>query len=439
MTLSAPAAGVGAALAGCLIASACAVGHTKALEPALNEFERAQRALSLSRPADSAYALKEFSLAGELYAAAANDWIDPSFYYDAACSYALAGDSIDAFHQLRLTIRQGWRDTPMLQRDKDLTSLRRSTQWPGIVAGSDENLRRYRTEHGDPARAQFVASDIPHFWAALDATARRPELAGRAEAYRELYFDPGSPGLTDYFYIKIRTLAQFVENVNRRAPYYASLREASQTIPSHFGAMRQAFQRLKELYPDAVFPDVYFLVGRENSAGTVSLRGLLLGVEHGPFAPRAEAPSPRDWLPNMEFLPYIVAHEVVHVQQKSGPHTLLRDALIEGGADFIGELISGRQTNPGAHEFGDAHEAEVWRRFAHDMHGTDDQDWIANAGSDRVGPTWAPDLGYYVGYQIAKAYYDHAADKRAAIRDLLALDDPDAILRASGYATRFGG
>ena len=46
----------------------------------------------------------------------------------------------------------------------------------------------------------------------------------------------------------------------------------------------------------------------------------------------------------------------------------------------------------------------------------------------------AVDIGYWVGYRISGAYYARAADTRAAVRDLLELRDPEAILRASGYA-----
>ena len=89
--------------------------------------------------------------------------------------------------------------------------------------------------------------------------------------------------------------------------------------------------------------------------------------------------------------------------------------------------------------FGREHEADVWRRFQRDMHGTDDRDWIANGGSGRVGPDWMHDMGYFVGFRIAEAYYAQAKDKKAAIRDLLELRDPDAILKASRYGERFGG
>jgi hypothetical protein len=47
------------------------------------------------------------------------------------------------------------------------------------------------------------------------------------------------------------------------------------------------------------------------------------------------------------------------------------------------------------------------------------------------------DLGYYMGYRIAQAYYDSASDKREAIRDILAIRDAHEFLKKSGYAERF--
>lgn len=56
--------------------------------------------------------------------------------------------------------------------------------------------------------------------------------------------------------------------------------------------------------------------------------------------------------------------------------------------------------------------------------------WLYNG----VGTPQKPgDLGYWVGYRIAKAYYQHATDKRAALAAVLALHDPRAILPRSGW------
>ncbi len=57
--------------------------------------------------------------------------------------------------------------------------------------------------------------------------------------------------------------------------------------------------------------------------------------------------------------------------------------------------------------------------------------WFANCGSAPEG--WPCEAGYWVGMRIAQGYVAHAPDKRAAIRELLELRDPAAILKGSAY------
>ena len=46
------------------------------------------------------------------------------------------------------------------------------------------------------------------------------------------------------------------------------------------------------------------------------------------------------------------------------------------------------------------------------------------------------DLGYFIGYRIAQAYYQRASDKSQAVRDIIAACRGDArdFLARSGYA-----
>ena len=44
-------------------------------------------------------------------------------------------------------------------------------------------------------------------------------------------------------------------------------------------------------------------------------------------------------------IPAIVAHELIHYEQKGEGKTLLAAAIHEGSADYIGELIFGEQIN----------------------------------------------------------------------------------------------
>jgi hypothetical protein len=49
---------------------------------------------------------------------------------------------------------------------------------------------------------------------------------------------------------------------------------------------------------------------------------------------------------------------------------------------------------------------------------------------------WKPlcDLAYWVGYRIAKSYYDRTTDKHAALKRLLTDPDVKSILRDSGWS-----
>jgi uncharacterized protein YjaZ len=126
-----------------------------------------------------------------------------------------------------------------------------------------------------------------------------------------------------------------------------------------------------------------------------------------------------------------VAHELIHFQQP-GPGldpTLLEQSIHEGAADFVAELISGRHINDHVHVYALPREATLWTEFEPVMHGHDYGGWLYG-GQSEGRPA---DIGYFFGYQIARSYYEQAADKRSALRDILLVDDYGWLLAASGY------
>jgi len=46
---------------------------------------------------------------------------------------------------------------------------------------------------------------------------------------------------------------------------------------------------------------------------------------------------------------------------------------------------------------------------------------------------WPSDLSYFIGYKIAKGYYENSMDKDKAIKDLLENKNPHIILEISKY------
>ncbi len=293
-----------------------------------------------------------------------------------------------------------------------------------------------------PASARIVVDDLPRFWRAFDA-ASEAAPAQRAAIFQRDYLDAGSAGLKDFTRLRIGDGAQLAATIHRHPRYYASLRERLDSVAAFEAPMRVGFQRLAEIYPAAVFPDVYLLVGRMSSGGTFSEAGLLIGLEMYGRYPDTPDEELGDWhravLRDMDGLPHIVVHELVHYQQRYAldeSPTLLQMSINEGVADFLGELASGRHINTHVHSWAEPRARELWAEFAARRHETSAKGWLYDPMPGQGRPA---DLGYWVGYRIARAYYERAPDKTAAVREMLTITDFEAFLARSGLAETLGG
>lgn len=305
------------------------------------------------------------------------------------------------------------------------------------VAASDE----FPEFNRDPAQARIVTEDLDRFWAAWDEAERQPEA--RREIFQREYLDAGSPGLRAFLELRIQDVDRLLAAIDRHRDYYAGLRAQMQNAATAAAPVRAALARLQALLPEAVFPDVYLMIGIMNSGGTIHWDGLLIGVEMYGLTPETDRDRLGAWhravLMPMEALPAIIVHELVHFQQlnlsRTSFDTLLGQAIHEGAADFVAELLLGRHINHALHEWALPREATLWSAFREAMHGKDNSDWLydgARATAERPA-----DLGYFIGYRIVQAYYERAQDKRAALREILAMTDPAAFLEASGYPHAF--
>lgn len=288
----------------------------------------------------------------------------------------------------------------------------------------------------DPAAARIVTEDVTRFWHAWDLAGQASTKEEREAIFQREYLDAGSPGLRAFTELRIDNAAKLVAEIDKHPAYYAHLRARSQQVGRHEPAIRAALVRMAQLYPDAAFPDVYFLIGRMNSAGTLADAGLLVGLDM--FGLDADAPRDElgDWhravLKSMDGLPHIVAHELVHFQQRfamAGQPTLLQASLGEGIADLVAELASGAHINGHVHEWADPRFDALATEFRAAMHGTDYAGWLYDTSPGEGRPA---DLGYWMGYRIARAYYDRASDKQAAVREMLTIRDFEAFLEESG-------
>ena len=289
-----------------------------------------------------------------------------------------------------------------------LTGLRLSTkaekETPGITPPRPINT--------DPEAARVHTIDIENFWEAFDQAGQD----FNPEAFQTLYIDKGSEGLKGFMRYRIRNALHLAETVRSNQEYYRSIRDKTLNLPDITPTIREIFHVFKDLYPEAVFPDVFLVIGARNSGGTASDRALIIGVEmYGQSEMKLE---------------HIIAHELIHFQQQYQASSLLEQSIKEGSADFLGKLISGKTANEQLPAYAEPIEDELWNEFKGIMHGDDFNGWLYGDSGIEGRPA---DLGYWIGYQITEAFYNQAQDKKQAIRDILHISDVAAFLEASGY------
>jgi hypothetical protein len=284
---------------------------------------------------------------------------------------------------------------------------------------------------------QLVTSDIPNFWKAYDAS----QPGNREEAFQKLYLDPGSPGLADFVKLRIESAKALAAAVDQRYPrFYATVRRYTLEVETQRPTIVKYLDRFQELYAEAHFPTVYFLVGRLTSGGTTSDHGLLIGTEVNSLGEGVDSSeinaSFRRAMGTSDHIPLIVVHELTHTQAKPSHQGkvpgMLAACIGEGAADFMTELIANSSINAYSKQWAEARHDELFQRFARDMaeKPEDAGKWMYNYRT-KDEPA---DLGYWIGNVICRSYYDLAKDEREAIRNIVTLADVEAIMRNSRYA-----
>ena len=391
----------------------------------------------------AAYGKKNYGLAANLLQQAVEKGaVQSDVLYNTACALALNGERDKALQFLEESINAGYRNPTHLKYDVDLNSLHDDPRWEKIVTACEGALAKYQKEHSEPSNARFITADIDRFWKAYDkAVVAPPEQ--RAEILNRDYIEPGTLGLKDFAAsgrLRAGTLAKQIES---HRDFFGKIRLISLGLESQRPATVAAFRKLKELYSYSIFPDVYFVIGQLSSGGTASSNGLLMGAEMFSRSPDVQVDELSDWekgaIMPADDIPPLVAHEAVHFQQKFlSQEGLLCACLVEGGADFIGKLSSGRliARMQETHKWANARERELWEEFRKEMDGKDTSHWLYAKSGGKDRPV---DLGYWMGFKISEAYYNNATDKNQAVRDMMMVLDCKAFLRKSRYEDKFAG
>nr|WP_245776837.1 hypothetical protein [Spirosoma endophyticum] len=273
------------------------------------------------------------------------------------------------------------------------------------------------------------------------------DTAKQATFIQKLYVDKASQGLKEFMELRGGNTAKWRSFIDKDKTVLLEKRSWILSVLDQETEIRKRIAVFKRIYPNFRDGDIYFCVGINNSGGTIDNQTVYIGTE-------VAASSQPNWA-----VP-LVLHEFVHTQQwtqrnkdyilqsaqleKQYTEThkqLLGKCIEEGMADFIAELVyeqSLATVNPGGHTaFGLKHEQMIWDAFKKEMYA--EFDWKGGwlYGKREINSQQVRDLGYFVGYQICKHYYQKASNKQAAVRDMIELNLTDEnakrFLAASGY------
>lgn len=274
-------------------------------------------------------------------------------------------------------------------------------------------------ENIDPSRVKILTEDITNFWLTYDVL---DNFSNKDSLIQVMYLDKGSPALKTYVKNFRVSATDYIVQIENKPDYWQSIRKSSLDLSDKKEEVILALQKLQEIYPNAIFPNINIFIGCFNFGG-LARKTVWIGAE-------------KLLQPNANLnLVALISHEYIHIQQKKSPNNLLGRTLIEGGADFIGEKICGMYcNNEDMKIFGDKNEEQLWKEFQKDLKSNNVNNWL-NQGKTINGVP--PDLAYYIGYKICESYYNLMEDKQQALIDIIEVKNYKKFLEESKYGLNF--
>lgn len=301
-------------------------------------------------------------------------------------------------------------------------------------------------------RKNIQTLDITHFWEAYDSLSTATDAADSISIIQRLYIDRATAGFKQFMAVRPEMNAYNYYMALKQFPkFYASLRGNTMQVFNAQSEVSFVFDRFKEIYDNFTPFKVCFAIGVLSTGGTVTSDYVLIGAEltcsdvSMDLSEFTDAPY-NQLLPHLGYegditqkIRNIVAHECVHTQQAQDLKaeeitcSLLHACLSEGICDFIGEYLVGEQINTSLQEYGLRHKESILKSFFEYPCTGELEDWLYNYGRFEDKPA---DLGYYVGYVFAEAFFEQSTDKKQATRQLIEFRNAAYILDKGGFDTK---
>ena len=276
---------------------------------------------------------------------------------------------------------------------------------------------------------KVFVSDIDNYWIAYDSIQKVNEYAQKIRIINDLYISKGTKGLHAFMKAREYNDSLWVNLIEKYPKFWNSIRPNTLEVKKMVGEIEIAIAYLKQMYPQLKEAEMYFTIGGLRSGGTIDGNMSLVGCEIATGNSSTDVSEFKsNWLKDvfknqsLDNIILVNVHEYIHTQQKGdGNERVLTQCIREGACDFITELVTKKPLRKNYILYGMKNAEQIKALFKKEMFTSDFTNWLYNGGQKAEGA----DLGYYVGYEICKSYYNNFSNKQQAIQDIIELNYED--------------
>lgn len=291
----------------------------------------------------------------------------------------------------------------------------------------------------------IITSDIKNFWIAYDKIKETSDSTLHVGYINDLFINKGTDGLKSIMKARGYTAKSYLDAINHYPLFWRSIRANTLRADEFADTIAMEIDKLAKIYDHLKPANIYFTIGALRTNGTTLDGNVLIGSElalANTHTVSSEFPKALSHLKTffsnspISGTVFLNVHEYVHTQQKSSiGYNLLSQCVIEGVAEFVAVTVTGKPSQTPAIEFGMQNFEKVRSVFPRQMFLEDNGFWLYSNADNEFKMR---DLGYYVGYEICKRYYQNSKDKKRAIDEMINLDynNPPALYHFvdhSGY------
>lgn len=250
----------------------------------------------------------------------------------------------------------------------------------------------------------------------------------------------------------VNVLDMYHQSLRNYPKYYGSILKQSEIFYTKMltSKIERAYKRLARVYPDAKLRPNVICFGFMDDGGKSLQSGQYVGLEVLACNDKADKSELNSRMKNyLEGASYdlnrideLITHELVHLSQFRGDENFAKTfkgtikyipLLAEGGATFVTDFVYDFKATigPGLFyqeqwDYCNNNQQKLWQDF---LKATNHSPFFSGINPDY--PVLR--VGNYLGYQVCKAYFDKAKDKKQAIKEIIEVNDWDSFVQKSGF------